>query len=549
MSPCCTECGGRDSDSSDELCSLCRASLHAAPQPGPISGPLPGGEEQPPTRGFRYWMAVSGAVRDDLGNWSGPDDLERAGAVALAGDPIAVARLADLPFVRVPRASDVHGADPRQIWVWSGSRFHWLPGVDGHPGKRPERIVDLRDHDVRLCVDTLSCRPSVLDHGDPPRLMFLSSDGSRMAPPGYEWASDLTSPAGGSAAWRSSIRDACRLADAVAIDPNRFRSSAEAAFVAVVAGTMAVPVWVTSWTSGLEQELHPDVTGILKAIDPNRLESDAYYRDLVGVTIRRHVLEHHSGVSAWRKLAPEEAPPPKVLVMVSTIRPAFLPQVIAYLNSQTFREFEVQIVIDRVPVPPNLIEECTAASEFPVTVRRNEALLTVGEIYNSMMRSSSADIAVIWDDDDHYSADHLLDLVQALVHSGATIAGKWAEFFHLAELGITIQRSPDGRYSDTQSIGGSNLAMWRSQVLSAGGFRPVMSGYDQELVERLRATGASAYRTHGYGYVAERRSNGHTWNPGDEYFVSQSVRQWPDLALASAGFGDPEAAISKRRYR
>ncbi len=85
-----------------------------------------------------------------------------------------------------------------------------------------------------------------------------------------------------------------------------------------------------------------------------------------------------------------------------------------------------------------------------------------------------------------------------LTHSGALLAGKNAEFFYLEGHDVTVQRWPGGRYTDTSTVGGSNLAMWRMQTLAFGAFRPISLGQDQEFVGRVRAAKLGPYRIHGY---------------------------------------------------
>lgn len=467
-----------------------------------------------------------------------------------AADPLALEWMRDVDGVQLPppTRSD-HPDDARRLWVWSGSPFHWIPGVDGNPGDRPDRVVDMSQIGLRLCVDSRRSNPTLLDRRDRRRRIQFTTTRSTPTVAGFDVARDATQQAGRPQVWRDEVRTACATAEIVAVDPGALRSASEAAFISVCAAMNGVPVVVTDWDVRLTRILHPQFVGAIESIDRARLLDDAYYRDLCGVDLRRLALKHHSEVTAWRTLAPGSAPEPLVLVMVSTIRPEFLPQVVAYLNAQTHRRFEVHVVVDRVEVSDEQVEDCRASADFAVKIERNADPVSVGEIYNRMMRESTADIAVIWDDDDHYAPDHLLDLVQALEHSSAVIAGKWAEFFHLAGPDLLIQRSPDGRYSDSPSLGGSNLAMWRAQILASGGFRPVMSGYDQELVRRVRESGGTTFRTHGYGYVAARRVAGHTWNPGDDHFIEQSVRQWPGLDLDNAGFGSPADATSRRRHR
>ena len=468
----------------------------------------------------------------------------------LVADPLAEALLGDMPGVRRPSAAESVIGDDRTWWAWSGDDFHWLPGADGRPGAPPTRLLDLRQTGFRIVVDTDRCPPKNLDHRRKPVVRHLTTKPDESSPRGSE-VSVILHSGHAEGNWRNAVRNACDGADLIVVDPSGFHSNAEAAFVIVCAGAMSLPVVVTTWSETLERVLAPSVVEVLIRCDTDRLGVDAFYRDQVGVNLRREILDHHSVRSAWKWFHHSDTikDQPKVLVMVSSIRPEYLPQVVRYLNDQTYVSFEADIVVDRRDIPAEIEQQVAETALFRYRLRRNDKPLTVGEIYNTMMRTSDSDIAVIWDDDDHYASEHLRDLVQTLVHSGATMAAKWAEFFHLAGSDVTIQRIPDGRYQSTVALGGSNLAMWRASILSHGGFRPIVSGYDQDLVKRVRAAGGVTYRTHGYGYVAARRASGHLWDAGDELFLEQSVRQWPGLELQSTGFAQPENALSRERYR
>lgn len=517
--------------------------------------PTPNQTVLEPTRGLKYWAGRAGCRPDA---WATLVSDARTGTVPrpttdtlmLAADPIAEALIGDLPNVAVPSPEELLGADDRSRWAWSGNSFNWLPGVDGRPGATPRRVVHLRDAGVPLGINTVGCPPVMLDHQGPPVFRHISGLPGMSGPAGYDTCVITGGSGTAPGSWRDAVRAVGRGSDAVAVDPDHFRSGLEAAFVTACMSALGIPTWVQRWSPELTMCLHPDLVAELMSCDSARLRTDAYYRDQVGVRLRRHVLEHHSERQVWGRLESQHGSVamPSVLIMVSSIRPHFLQQVVQYLNLQTYQNLEVRIVVDRVELPSDVEAWCLDAADFDLSIERNDELLTVGEIYNNIMRTSDADIAIKWDDDDHYAPEHVQDLVQALLFSHATIAGKWAEFFHLAGPDITIQRSPEHRYRETSSIGGSSMAMWRSAVLAYGGFRPTWRE-DQELIERVRSRGGRTYRTHGYGYVAARRSSGHLWSVADGYFLEQSVRQWPGLALDAAGFGRPSDVISGKRYR
>jgi hypothetical protein len=71
--------------------------------------------------------------------------------------------------------------------------------------------------------------------------------------------------------------------------------------------------------------------------------------------------------------------------------------------------------------------------------------------------------------------------------------------------------------------------MSRGDLEWIGGWRPVPHAEDKGLMERIVAEGGLSYRTHGVGYLYNRRSGGHTWDPGLGYFLRRSGPQWRGL--------------------
>ena len=69
---------------------------------------------------------------------------------------------------------------------------------------------------------------------------------------------------------------------------------------------------------------------------------------------------------------------------------------------------------------------------------------------------------------------------------------------------------------------------------------------DLGLIDRLRRAGAVIFRTHPFGYVYHRRESGHTWDPGQKYFLDTAYARWsgiPDDAFADAGRPRPAAPL------
>lgn len=475
--------------------------------------------------------------------------------VLTALDPLAAALFADLPGTATITPEQFAGSDPRQRFVRSTARGSWVPGQAGFPGELRGAVATVGGPDgiePLIAVDTARCEPRVLDHTDEPEFVELRTLPAAAPPPPATRLRILGGEPGVWGADAGRVRGELDQADLVVALRAGFRSSLERALVVLVAAARGIPCLVDD-AGSLRPYVDGELLDILGRADAARLATDAFYRDITGVWLRRRALAAHSEQATWRRLRRgfglPNPPEPTVSVLVSTIRPHYMPAVIGYLNAQTYRNSEVLVTVDRQDVTAGQRSDWQAMAQFDLHVVQNHDEVPVGELYNEALGRADGEIAVIWDDDDHYGRHHLLDLVLGLRHTSGTIVGKGAEFFHLQSLDLTVQRWHKGRYTDTTWIGGSNLAFQRSEILELGGFPPVSAGYDQRLIERVRAAGKRAYRLPGYEYVATRRASGHTWNPGDGYFLELSARQWPGMALDAAGFDALDDVPPTRRYR
>ena len=145
-----------------------------------------------------------------------------------------------------------------------------------------------------------------------------------------------------------------------------------------------------------------------------------------------------------------------------------------------------------------------------------------------------------FDDDDSYGTEHVWDLVLARHYSGATLVGKGAEFVFLETLGVTVRRPSGVPESNGEMVAGGTMLIAKGDLESIGGWRPVPRSVDYGVIERLRRDGAMIYRTHPLGYIYHRRESGHTWDPGQQYFLDTAFARWP--GIPTEAFADPAAA-------
>ena len=132
------------------------------------------------------------------------------------------------------------------------------------------------------------------------------------------------------------------------------------------------------------------------------------------------------------------------------------------------------------------------------------------------------------DDDDLYGPEHIWDLVLARHYSGAEVVGKGAEFVYLEPRDQTVRRRMGNEFY-TDVVAGGTMLLAKGDLEAVGGWRPVTRSVDRALLDRVLADGGLVYRTHGFGFIYTRHGDGHTWDPGLDYFARDPVRTWNGL--------------------
>lgn len=278
----------------------------------------------------------------------------------------------------------------------------------------------------------------------------------------------------------------------------------------------------------LATELRQLVTAPLPADDALALEARS-------VRQRRAALRHHA--TALRLPAtvaatfPDLARPPSVSVVLATRRPEMLPSVLRAMIGQTYPDLEIVVCLHGVAYPAEL-RAIVARGERPIEVVEVPATASFGEALGAATRRARGTLVTKVDDDDSYGSEHVWDLVLARHYSGAHLVGKGAEFVYLETRDLTVRRTSGVPEADGDLVAGGTMLLAKGDLEAVGGWRPVPRSVDLGLIERLRRAGARIYRTHPFGYVYHRRAAGHTWDPGEQYFLDTAFDRWPGVPPA-----------------
>ena len=311
---------------------------------------------------------------------------------------------------------------------------------------------------------------------------------------------------------------------------------AQATWVVRIAA-LGVPV-LAELSEAARRLLHPELARLVSESTVGDL-LDPWRRDRISVLQRGCALANHASAPTWRRLAAQlglpVAPPTSVSVLLATNRPDALLDAARRFTAFSYPNRELVVGLHGEGFPHDISQRLRDTVEQPLTVVKVGSERNLGQVLNELTTAASGDVVSKMDDDDLYSHTHLLDLLDALRYSDATLVGKGSEFVYLEEIDTTIRRLPNGAESRSRSIGGGTLMISRDDLRSLGGWQQAPRAVDQRLMDDVVAAGGRIHRTHGYGFVLMRGTDGHTWSSDVDYFLRQSVRQWPGLATEEAG--------------
>ena len=274
--------------------------------------------------------------------------------------------------------------------------------------------------------------------------------------------------------------------------------------------------------AGVPDLVAPEVRAILAEPVPAGMVA----REERSVRQRRAAIRAHATAFA--------AGPPSVSVVLATRRAEHISAIVAAMAAQTYPNLELVVCLHGVARSSDLEREL-AATGRPYQLIGAPEELSYGAVLGLATGRAQGTLLAKVDDDDTYGTEHIWDLVLAHHYSGATMVGKGAEFVFLEDAGFTIRRWSGRPEWDDVVVAGGTILMRRADLEALGGWRPVPRAVDKALLDRLLRAGGTIYRTHPMGYLYHRRAAGHTWDPGQEYFLQRIRGRWDGAYLPDAG--------------
>lgn len=507
--------------------------------------------DAPPTAGMQLTLRILGfsPAADDLSHWELPKDPEGAlddvqPAVILSG------LLAERALAGLAASATLRSSSP---WTWShrGILVH-DDSVEGFAGRELLRsrasdrtrfvqvgTTEQADLAPQLVLPSERTRAAWRDVDDQPLRAALHHDVDLPAATLEWWREQVVPGTLEITVHRQGRRSPQTFAEIdVALIPHAgFLSDLDRAHVVATAAS-AGSLIIADRLERLQPYLAAEFLGIVEQIDIATAHQDPLYRDRMAVAIHREIARHHSPSAGTRRLAAAvgspSLPPAAVSIVLATKRPWLVPRALSMIASQTYPDLEVVIAVHGHEVGQRVEGEWRQGCPHPLTVIEVHDAFEVGEVYTAAVKVAAGEIVAVWDDDDFYDIEHVFDLVDALNASGADLVGKAAEFVHLADLDLTIQRHRGGRDRDSRLLGGGTFCYPRTLLAEFGAALSSTVGEDRQLLHRIEAAGGRVYRTHGYGYVLFR-GHAHTWVKEPEYFLAQASRQWDGFVGSEAG--------------
>lgn len=269
-----------------------------------------------------------------------------------------------------------------------------------------------------------------------------------------------------------------------------------------------------------------------------RLVHDADHRDRLGQRGFRTVMSAHTYqhriAEVFNTLGLDGFPSPHepaIDVICVTSRPQYLRRALDNFRRQSYLNRRLIFVTNSDDFDTGEVE--ALVGEFDdARIMHLPPTLTLGECLNAALDVSDAEFFAKFDDDDHYGAHYLSDMVLATRFADATVYGKRTFHAHVEALDCTVVRHEGHEFEHTNLVMGGTLLVKRADIGDLR-FEAVPSGTDTRFLKACSARGLDIFSTDRFNYLMVRRADigHHTWQISDTDFMSTSRRLGDGLML------------------
>ena len=223
---------------------------------------------------------------------------------------------------------------------------------------------------------------------------------------------------------------------------------------------------------------------------------------------------------------------PSVSVVLCTNRLPNLDFIVPQIMNQIYPNFEI-IFVNHGSDAKKFSEKIQILMENKPSatyrIFNAEKTLTFGESLSLGARASSGDFVAKFDDDDFYSAYHLLDIVRPTLANDFAIVGKSLNYVYIEPLDTTfIKKSTTSTGSSehlSDWVAGGTMLINKDFGDKVSWFSAVEHGVDRDIQDKALSLKLPIYRTHGAGYVYSRTNNNHTWSTNWQRYMAGSSHQ------------------------
>ena len=234
---------------------------------------------------------------------------------------------------------------------------------------------------------------------------------------------------------------------------------------------------------------------------------------------------------------------PSLSVVIATARPSDLSNILIQLEAQTLKSFELLLGIHKFKLGASHKSAINRLRRRGVKVITQDfsAAHTLGKVLTAMAQQSSGEYLSKMDDDDIYGPEHLRDLLETAVVTGAEVVGKAMNYIYLEAIDLTVRRmGPTGIASVNQWddwVCGGTILVKRASAEDAGWFGEGKSAVDHFLLSGVKKNGGKIYRTYGLGYIYKRSIATQTYITNYSKYLrgtsGQRVGIWPDAEFGT----------------
>ena len=222
---------------------------------------------------------------------------------------------------------------------------------------------------------------------------------------------------------------------------------------------------------------------------------------------------------------------PSVDVICVSCRPSYFDRLVDNYRRQTYENTRLLFVPNSDAFDWGRVE--AALEAIPgARMLRLPARLTFGECINEAIRITDGDFFAKFDDDDHYGANYLSDMVLATRFADATIYGKRTFHAHVEATDCTVVCQEGNEFTYTNFVAGGTFLVRRRDVADIP-FEPVREDPDTRFREACLATGRRIFSTDRFNYLFMRRADPshHTWQISDDAVMATARRIGEGLQL------------------